>query len=769
MTTLTRISSLLCAVVCGWLAFSTLAFCQDNIFDTDAPAEDSSNIFDAKPDADVKPASANLSSEDADEILRETDPIINMLRVAPPNTPSKMGDALTWTMRIKRWDEVGRLLDSIKSRRWTVEQQAEIANHMGPSVVMRLRGAESQLTKAQKDIALELFQAPAKLAQQPEWIDRAIDGLASPAQSDRLVATKRLHDSGAEAIARLTNRLLIGDPSIPPASLVNALLSFGEEGRESLRAACLVADVTAASRVHLALAQSTSNDLGAEQGAALYSRAMPSEIQQQLAEMIGKRIKDLPSAQAVEQYLSKAFDVALTRYQNQRQAASTLTSFVWRPAADGRSVMRVEVADADVVLESVARLAAHRARMQNISNTGLADSFAILLQRMYKLHPQIFAGQLDSELLAVVPAEVREDFAWWKEVYSRCNEWQLHGGSLRCLQLMGDAAVQGNLDASLGFVSKLLKDPRPVVRYLALDLIDRIDPKATFMGEEWAVETAIEMMQLRDGPKALVIGLHGELRQTAKQQLIELTGAEATLVNSAAAALKVLDEPIPTELVLIVDRLADQTIGQLIQRIRRSARGQSLPIAVLAENVRQSDRNEIGQTPGVVSSYLTPDAKQMQRVLGMMNQKLDAGPMEPSDRIAFVTTARRFLDRIADDRKLYHFYPLAKWQTTILTLDQPDEAKIMMLAGTGSADNQLALARMTGDSKLSEAIRVAAARGFGKSVKGFGMALNRSDVLSLYELYNDVGPGDQVARKATGLVLDVIEAQAGKAPWPDGL
>jgi hypothetical protein len=49
------------------------------------------------------------------------------------------------------------------------------------------------------------------------------------------------------------------------------------------------------------------------------------------------------------------------------------------------------------------------------------------------------------------------------------------------------------------------------------------------------------------------------------------------------------------------------------------------------------------------------------------------------------------------------------------------------------------------------------------------MALRRDEVLQAYDLYNDIGPKDPVAVKAMGLVLDIIEAQAGKAPWPESL
>ncbi len=62
-----------------------------------------------------------------------------------------------------------------------------------------------------------------------------------------------------------------------------------------------------------------------------------------------------------------------------------------------------------------------------------------------------------------------------------------------------------------------------------------------------------------------------------------------------------------------------------------------------------------------------------------------------------------------------------------------------------------------------------AVKAFARSVRKFGMNLHRENVKQAYELYNEYGPKDPITAKAMGLVLDVIEAQAGKAPWPEGL
>jgi CheY-like chemotaxis protein len=732
----------------------------------DEPASDNPADTTFEPDAGAEPVARRNAK--ADEVELDTDPIIGMLRTAPPNTPSQVADALTWTIRLKRWDEVGRLLDTVKANRWSMQQKAEIAKQMGSAIAIRMRGVDAELNDSQKATALEIYQAPSKLAQQPEWIDQAINQLASPTRSDRFVAQKRLHDSSSPALARLINRMLAGDKSVPPANMAGAILSFGDEGKDAMQAACLVRDLTAAARVHLAIADVNNTDFGAEQGAALYSRILPAQAQQDLTNKLIVKYNAIPKGNEVEAYLAKRFSIALAEYQNDRSKASTLTSYLWRPAPDGQSIERVEVAEADRLLEVAARLAAHRLRMQHATNQGLVESAAVLMQRLYKVRPQLIAGQLDSDLLADVPPELVKDSVWWQQVYAQCNEWQLHGGSIRVVQSMSESMVSGQLDSSLAFVSQLLKDPRPIVRFSALELLDRLDPKSSYAGAERALETAVEMTRLQGGPQVLVIGLQSEMRQAAKQQLGVLTGADATIVNSGVAALKVLDEAIPTELIMIVDRVADMGVGQLLQRIRKSHRGRSLPIALLTDELRPQDYEEVRNTGGIVTSVLTRDPKQMERVLKMLEAQLDAAPMTTADRASFAESGNRFLGRIAADRKLYAFYPLGRWQSALMDSDQLHASQVSLLSGIGTSDSQRKLAWLTAELELTEAQRMEAARAFARSIKQFGIALKREDVVQAYDLYNEVGPKDPVAEKTLGKVLDMIEAHAGKAPWPDG-
>lgn len=68
----------------------------------------------------------------------EDNPIVRLLRQRSPQSPSEVADGLTWLSRIQRWDEVGRLLDAVAARKWSLDEKAELARHAGNALWIRL-------------------------------------------------------------------------------------------------------------------------------------------------------------------------------------------------------------------------------------------------------------------------------------------------------------------------------------------------------------------------------------------------------------------------------------------------------------------------------------------------------------------------------------------------------------------------------------------------------------------------------------------------------
>lgn len=703
--------------------------------------------------------------------LEELDPAVRRLRVSPPKTTQQWADAFKWMIRLEQWAEAKRLLDVLRVENWSVEKQAELSRAVGASLWLRLRVADAGMTPEQQQFLSTVLGAPAKLARDPATIDQWIEQLGSSDSGVRRLAQLRLQDGGLVAVQRLVDRLLAGDPRVAPFQLASTLVEFGSDGEDALRAACLVKSSERATRVYLALAQVESKSFSAELGAGVAGSQLPEDARKQLTELLLTRFSQLPEPSAVRDFLAQKFEDATASYQQKRVRGSSFNAYVWRPTPDGQNIQLSEVPATERQLERLAQLAGHRMLLINASRTDVVDCGAVLLQRAYQLSPTLPAEEVGAHMLVAIDESLAQDASYWQAVFERADALQMHGAALRALQLMGEHAVQDDFPPPLNFLSKLLRDPRPMMRYTALQTIIKLDPTEKYAGSEHALETAVEMVSLAAGPQALVIGLQAELRQTAGFQLQQQTGAEAVMVNSAKAALLALSGNQPIELIVIADRVSDLSLFELLQRLRNTRNGQSLPIAVLTDRLYQHERRQIETMPGVFLSVLTDDERQMERIIARLHATLDTRPMSDSDRGEFAVTAGRFLAKIAADRERYAFYPLSDWRQRLVRLQRGLTAtgRMDVMSAIGSVDGQSALADMAANARLAEAERVAAAKAFGKSVRRFGMLLPREELQQSYDLYNQLGPEDPAAVKALGLILDIAEAQAGQADWPEGL
>lgn len=696
----------------------------------------------------------------------DPDPIIRLLRESPPQTPAEMAEGLTWVARMKRWDEVRRLLDAIAAKNWSLGELAELADAGGESLWMRLLTFTSELSDEQRKLLDSIASAKATQARDPAWLDGWIEKLSHPQPGERRLAQLRLRVGGTAAIARLIERLLSSDAStdakVDRSMLAGTIAEFGDEGTDALRAACLVADPQRAERVFLGLAEIPGHEFSAEVAAGLASSVLSPEQRKTLAEVVARRYSKTPTPEAIEQFLAARFAAKLADYQQSRtDRAALVDEVIWRPTADGKSVASVKGSPEEHKLEGLAQLAAHRLNLTLATTDDLVDCAAVTLQRAYRVQPVLHPVENQHEALANIDHAVAADASFWIRTFDRASDLQMHGGAVRAIQKLSQAAA-GHYLIPLDFLTRLLGDSRPVVRYLALQQIATIDPKQSYAGAEKALEVALEMARLASGPHALVIGRSSDLLQAAQQQLEQQASARVTTADSARAALLALDSNLPIELVLIVDRVSDQSIFEMLQRLRGAERSRALPIAVMTDELYQHERRLIGELPGVVASQLSRSPEHMHEMVARLNQRLDTEPFSAEDRNSFAAIAGEFLARIASDRDLYAFYPLSDWQSELRGIGRglPISERLVLLAASGSAESQLQLVTLASDSSLTGAERLDAAQRFSASVDRFGMNLGRETVLHVYDLYNSLGPSDPETAKSLGAVLDTIEARA---------
>ncbi len=603
---------------------------------------------DMNSDAGAAPAASAAVGPVAED---DPNPLVRMLRVNPPKTPTEYAETLEWMARIGRWDEISRYISLLQKSNWNQNQLSELSIAGGADLWFKLRDTKSELTDAQRDFIRTVAGLPAKLARDPQWLDGWIMRLAAKTPGERREAQLRLMRGGRAAVERLCVHLMAGHPRVMGGLLADALLEFQPDGVEALRAACMTHDAAARGRVFLAIAQSPASDFGAEMGAALQDEALPSATRQAISDALLKKYGKLPAPESVRDFVAAKFKTQLDQYQLMRTRPARVPGIVWRVAADGKSVKAVEAPVPDHALETLAQLATHRLSCLGTTELDLVDCATVLAQRAYQ------ANQPATGWLAQAKTT-----AFWKQVLERSNDWQMHGAALIAAETIGRSlasSVPG--DASFGVMAECLRDSRPGIRYVAVEAIAKANLQAAYNGSASTLETAVEMGRLAQGPTVLVIGLSSDLRMAAKQQLMAM-GAEAIEVTSTSDALRVLNEPYPVEYIMFVDRLPRNSILTSVERLRHSKRGASLPIAILTEDMDPLEKSELSKVPGVVFSVLSELPDQMQRVMAELERRLDTRPLSGAQRQTYAATAGQFLATIAKDREVYGFYELARWE-----------------------------------------------------------------------------------------------------------
>ncbi|MEM8733518.1 MAG: hypothetical protein AAGG44_04830, partial [Planctomycetota bacterium] len=478
-----------------------------------------------------------------------------------------------------------------------------------------------------------------------------------------------------------------------------------------------------------------------------------------------KKYGQLPTQERIHEFVGKEFDNRLVQYFQDRVQTTQLPTRVWQVTADGNSIEAVQGNSASRALSQLEMITTLRTQLLGGNRDADLECAVAFLQSSYQKTRSVVAEKISLRRLPSLEGR-SGDANFWRDVYQRASNWQMHGAALRALQTI--PANDPDVAATLGFLSDLLQDTRPVIRYTALKTISEIDPRLAYRGSERALVTAIEMSRLGSGPRSLVVGLSSDLLQAARQQIQVATAGEVTIANSAQSALMALDQENPYELIFIVDRVSDQRLFEMMQRLRNTKRGQALPLAVLVSELYSHETGWIERNGGVVKGALTSDPNNMQRVIGQMLGRLDTEPMSIEDRSAFAFIAKQFLTQITANQEQYPFYVLSDYREQLVSTTASASAgtQLQMLGGLGTSSSQMELVRLAANPARSETDRMKAASAFESSIRRYGILLNEAALKNCYEIYNSLGPTDPIVVQAVGRILDVIEAQEGKRAWP---
>jgi hypothetical protein len=272
---------------------------------------------------------------------------------------------------------------------------------------------------------------------------------------------------------------------------------------------------------------------------------------------------------------------------------------------------------------------------------------AALLQRDYAIDQFVNTAPLNLRTTKPLGAYDRlfggraSDWAYWVSVYRTAEVNNLYAAQLRAIQQIGTLPLQDNLHGDV--LSALLdaaKSTVPAVRYAALETLVRFPSVQSHPQVASTMATAREKLTEFAGfPVALVVGGSSDLRQIAINQLLQV-GIESLEAPSGRDTIRQIQRFSPLEFVLIVDRVTDMPVSELVQRIHAYPATSAISIAVLTPNISESENLVLQESPGIVYGTLTTNENYMSSVLRRMNSVADIPLPSRSDRLVWTGMLR---------------------------------------------------------------------------------------------------------------------------------
>lgn len=350
------------------------------------------------------------------------------------------------------------------------------------------------------------------------------------------------------------------------------------------------------------------------------------------------------------------------------------------------------------------------------------------------------------------------------------QQWVVAQALLETLGSVGSEALLQPTSGRRSSIVDALQASDQRVRFSAAMAILNWKPQSRFAGSTYFNQALYEVLNAPVGAQSVIASSN----QSDAFYLAALTrsaGWDTVVAGNAPELIEQLQIQ-PLQFAVVTDAMGNDPIVGVIDRIRETARGKTLPIALLVrpENLQKLeamfkvdrlDRN-------ITVAELSDQTDRMSRILAE-TANLHAKPQLPmSARQSYAITAIEKLQPwLSDPRSLRLLdIPMIAPAARNLIGSIPAEINVVqILAVHGDPGSQRHLANLATDTSLPNPLRAAAAIGFRQSVKQFGTLLTLDEIRGQYDRQNRSGNDSQFSQQILGSVLDTLEARYKRTPF----
>ncbi len=690
-------------------------------------------------------------------------PVVRSLREHPPTNSAAYGKALRQLSRIEQWEEAARMLDELSRNKFSDADASVMMTELGLADILAMRAQGDRFTPSQLGLLKKIEEGAVRYQRRPEVLANALNLLKGPRAEDQKRGVLAIQSAGRDGLAFLVNSVM-QDLSPPNVAASAVIASYGDDGYAAARTALMHADRQQRTRVFQLLKGIEHRSMIAQYLSGANSTADSDESRELCKIGVKKILGALPSADQARVQLLGMLQAQLPLL-DPRSLGNELGSFpTWY--FDGKDLIPNESNAYDRYLLESVFLSDSLRRCLPPSDVP-ASAALVALEHLGRSKRNIEWSDLLAELESRFPGLSSEDNRLAK-VWTQAEASPLYNAQRLSILLMA-ARVRSNPASPL--TRQLVAASRsglPLLRYEATRGLMPLIATGTIHASEQLKSNIREMLLLQAHPLVLVIGGSDSLTDHADHMLAH-AGVRSEIVRSGRDVIQALDSSYPIEAVVIVDRVGDVSLAQLVQRVRAHVRGSIIPIQMLLPEYRESEQRILNEIPGVQFGFIPPNEPGMMKLisnaLSLPGQELW---LLPEERTEFRVFAIELLQEIASQPMTTvaaSVRGLAQHSRESASRDWFQSLSDSVLGEIGTQFSQIDLVHRITNPQNSDASRRAAADMLVRSVKLHGVRIMMSDVEQAYNAYNTLGRADFVVRECLGSVLDEIEIFAKENGW----
>lgn len=688
--------------------------------------------------------------------MGETNAVVRSLRTNPPRSFPDLAKAVQLMSRIRRWDEVQFWLEKINSLGINETSATEMVDSVGSQVFLGLLRPEVDITAKQRESIRGLLELASASSRDPKKLGMAVQALRSNVKSTRIQGFRDLKRGGNRGVAALLESLLAEQADAPNSTMSEAFMLMGEPAFSAWKAAMASPDAAARGRLVQLAASIGESSMMLELCAAAHDIELSAQVRSMLAEVASSHGNAIPSADRVYRHAIDAMKKSLSDFQRFRWSDESDSYFAWQLSGDKKVLLEVPARNADLFWQQAVSNARSGQRVGRAIDLFSAESLAVLLEDASRDTSDAWTPEM---VFKSIPTETLDSDAFACLIWDSAVQEKLSAAQLLAVQNLsrwvskegvpGPARERLVNACSSGFASVRYQAAAALVQTLygsTQDGILELQDKS-FGGRSKLEQILSEMRQLDGKPLILLVGGSSSLR-THVATLLQQFSYRVFETSSASQAMAAIRQGLPIESVLVVDRVFEMRMGELVQRIRANPTTSTCPVAILADSLTDGDHRILDEDNRVVVGSIPPAASGLSDILRRMAIVNQAPRVDSVGRLAW----KQLADAYWVDFKTLH-------------VSKNPESKFIPWAETPVAQKHLVSIVLDKSLPLPE--REHASQIFVQSVKQFGLQLSSETENAQYDEYNLRGPNETDLRVLLGRVLDAIEAAKGKRTWAE--